>query len=112
MSRNDPFDFDLEEEAGASASEEEAKLRKLEDDADLEWLIADQRGRRFLRRHLATLGVLHPVFTGEALSMAYREGERNAGLRLLNAVARVSPAAVGLLLTEEHDGRRGNASTE
>lgn len=107
MSDFDPFDPQTEE-ADASASEEEANLRKLEADTDLEWLIADPRGRRFLRRHLAALGVFASSFTGDAITGAFREGERNAGLRLLNAVARVSPATVGSLLTEEHDGRRGS----
>lgn len=102
MSRLDPFDdftADL-----SSASEDERLLREQEDEQDLRWLITDARGRRFLRRHLGSLGVFRSSYTGEALSTAFREGERNAGLRLFHQALRIAPAEVAKLLTEENNG--------
>jgi hypothetical protein len=100
--------FDPIEEATAtlsSASEGERALREAEDEQDLKWLIADHRGRRFLRRRLAELGVFHTSFTGEALGTAFNEGKRGAGLRLLSFILRIAPGAATWLFTE--DARNG-----
>lgn len=50
---------------------------------DLQWLMKDKRGRRFVYRMLERAGVWRLSFNTNALSMAFNEGARNEGLRLL-----------------------------
>lgn len=102
MSQFDPIadaDVDL-----SSASEGERALRSATDEADLRWLITDHRGRRFLRRRLAELGVFQLSHTGEAVSTAFNEGRRSAGLKLLSFILHVAPAAAAWLFTEDANG--------
>jgi hypothetical protein len=51
--------------------------------ADLKWLMSNKRGRRFVHRLLERAGVWRLSFNTNALSMAFNEGTRNEGLRLL-----------------------------
>jgi hypothetical protein len=73
----------------------DADLQRKIEEADWNWLIADTRGKRVLRRILA-LG--HPgetSFTGDALAMAFREGERNVALRITARIADFAPGRLG-----------------
>lgn len=99
MSQPDPIEDAVADLS--SASEGELARRAAEDDEDLRWLIANFRGRRFLRRQLERAGVFRSSFTGDALTAAFAEGERNGGLRLFSQIVRVAPARVAELLTEE-----------
>lgn len=51
--------------------------------SDLKWLMSNKRGRRFVCRLLERAGVWRLSFNTNALSMAFNEGTRNEGLRLL-----------------------------
>ena len=100
-------DFDPIERAAAelASASEDHDFNTLQHDADLKWLIAEYRGRRFLRRLLNRAGVLQTSFSGDALTAAFREGERSIGLFVLQDVARVAPASFGELLFEDANGR-------
>lgn len=50
---------------------------------DLKWLMSNKRGRRFVFRLLERAGVWRLSFNTNALSMAFNEGARNEGLRLM-----------------------------
>lgn len=54
--------------------------------ADLKWLMSNKRGRRFVYRLLERAGVWRLSFNTNALSMAFAEGTRNEGLRLMALV--------------------------
>jgi hypothetical protein len=58
---------------------------------DLLWLMSDKRGRRFMWRLLGESGIYRQTFTGEALSSAFKEGERAQGLRLVGAITQHCP---------------------
>jgi len=93
--------FALEEEgeakAAARARADEAERAK----ADLAAVLATDEGRRVMRRLLAE-GNLHcPSFTPDALVMAFNEGNRNFGLRLLAMIAEAAPSALAGILIEQ-----------
>jgi len=56
-----------------------AKRQELSD--DINWLMADARGRRLMRQWLAFCGVDQTSFTGDSKTF-FREGARNVGLML------------------------------
>jgi hypothetical protein len=64
--------------------------------------MADIGGRRWVRRFLEQMHVLDPAapVATNALSLAYREGERNAGLRLQSEVADANLDAFLMMLKE------------
>jgi hypothetical protein len=96
MSDSDPADYGQhDEKAEASA---ESQLADATEEADLKWLMADPRGRRIVRRLLERSGVFRTSFTGDALGTAFREGERNAGLRLFDQIARFSPERLASMM--------------
>lgn len=57
----------------------------------MQWLMADVRGRRFVYRLLEEAGIYKTSYTGEAISMAFREGNRNAGLALVDKLLQHCP---------------------
>jgi len=75
----DPFSLE-------DAQEELSKRARFTADLeinDLKWLMSNKRGRRFVHRLLERAGVWRLSFNTNALSMAFAEGTRNEGLRLL-----------------------------
>lgn len=82
MSEADPTDIfgDSPKATEAQASAEQELRWKGE---DLAWLMKSNRGRRIVWRLLNDAGVYRSSFTGDALSMAFNEGQRNMGLRIL-----------------------------
>lgn len=87
------------------SNEGDRELRQLEDEADLAHIIAGFQGRRFLRRLLQETGAMQATFTGDALTSAFREGQRNIGLKLLAKIQEATPEKLALiLLGEDYDG--------
>jgi len=75
----DPFNLE-------DAIDEQSKRARFAADMeinDLKWLMSNKRGRRFVYRLLERAGVWRLSFNTNALSMAFAEGTRNEGLRLL-----------------------------
>lgn len=75
----DPYSLDDARETLADKARFESELEI----ADLKWLMSNKRGRRFVFRLLERAGVWRLSFNTNALSMAFAEGTRNEGLRLL-----------------------------
>jgi hypothetical protein len=73
---------------------------------DLHWLMGDVRGRRFVWRLLKRTGIYQTSFTGEALSMAFKEGGRNVGLGLLDEVMQHCPKRLSEMQTEARTNDR------
>lgn len=57
----------------------------------MQWLMGTRQGRRFVYRLLEKFGVYQSCWTGEALSLAYKEGFRNAGLALMTDLLQHCP---------------------
>lgn len=76
-----PFDL-----VGNSAKDEEAKARDRiqaeQDSKDLQWVMDDERGRRFVWWVLSFAGLFRSPYTGEAISHAFNEGIKQIGYKL------------------------------
>lgn len=79
---------------------------------DLQWLMGDVRGRRFMWRLLGRSGIYRTSFTGEALSMAFREGERNVAIVLMDEITRHCPKRLSEMQTEARTHERRNANSK
>lgn len=102
MSEHDPY-----ADANEDETQEDRKAR-VENEVkgeigDLIWLMSNKRGRRIARRLLDQAGVYQQSYTGEALSMAFNEGRRSRGLKLINMIAANCPEQYALLLKERSD---------
>lgn len=93
--------FAMEEEgeanAAAQARADEAERAK----ADLAAVLEGDEGRRVMRRLLAESNLHCPSFSPDALVMAFNEGNRNFGLRLLARIAEAAPSALAGILIEQ-----------
>lgn len=73
--------------------------RQIEID-DLRWLMSNKRGRRFVWRLLDQAGVFKLSFNTNAMQMAFNEGGRNYGNRLLAEVTSLCPERYSEMLKE------------
>lgn len=67
---------------------------------DIKWLMSNKRGRRVVHRTLQQAGVFRLSFNTNALQMAFAEGNRNAGLRLLALITEHCPDRYTEMLKE------------
>lgn len=61
------------------------------EDADLLFVLSDPRGRRFIWRELGVNGLLRQTYSPNNSEQCFNAGQRNAAIRLLDDVMRVSP---------------------
>ncbi|WP_334157915.1 Bbp19 family protein [Oryzomicrobium sp.] len=99
MSTFDPLDTRSQECAQAIAEDHARLALQIEID-DLKWLMNNKRGRRFVARLLERAGVWRLSFNTNALTMAFNEGTRNEGLRLLAQVTAHCPDRYTEMLKE------------
>ena len=99
----DPTDLNALE---AAQQEDQRKIksdRDLEVD-DLKWLMSNKRGRRIVARLLDEAGVWRISFNTNALQMAFNEGHRNNGLRLMNVLMEHCPDRFMDMIKERNNG--------
>ena len=99
MSNFDPTDLQSQERDAAASAERNRKAVDVEID-DLKWLMSNKRGRRFVFRALERAGVWRLSFNTNALSMAFNEGQRNEGLRLMANITAHCPDRYTEMLEE------------
>ncbi len=75
---------------------------------DLRRLLADPHGRRVAWRLLGLAGVFRISYLPglDAATVAFREGERNTGLNLLNDLLAASPGGYAQMIQENQDDGR------
>lgn len=80
---------------------EKARMREL---ADVKTVMSTEAGRRFLFRQLVNAGVYVCSYQANqsAEHTAFKEGGRNAGLRLMSELQQASPA---LFITMQEENR-------
>lgn len=105
MSSYDPTDLRSQEAANADA-ELRHKLAKDTEEADVTWLMGTRRGRRIVWRFLDRAGVFRLSFNTNALAMAFNEGSRNEGLRLLAQIHALCPERYPVMVKEQNDDTR------
>lgn len=106
MSNRDPFDQAILDAAEAEKKEaQERNLRAVR--KSIAYVMETPEGRRAMEVILDITGMNQPVFSTNALTMAFNEGKRNVGLTLLSLC---DPVSYQQLLKESHDRRINSAS--
>lgn len=104
MNSYDPTDLSSQDRA---RKEEETRQRIAAelDAADLTWLMASKKGRRFMWRLLDAAGVTRLSYDRNALEMAFNEGNRNFGNKVLAWILDECPDQYLAMLKEKTNGR-------
>ena len=101
----DPTDTAGQAQAAADRAERDKRNAELET-GDLKWLMSDKRGRRFVCGLLERAGVWRSSFNTNGLVMAFAEGSRNEGLRLLANVTAHCPERYADMLRESKEASK------
>lgn len=105
MSHYDPTDIRGQERAQAD-TDLRRRLAKDTEQADFRWLMSSKRGRRIVWRLLERAGVYRLSFNTDAMAMAFAEGNRNEGLRLMALIHTLCPELYAVMVKEQnHDNR-------
>jgi hypothetical protein len=102
MAEADTFDIAGQEDARRTAQEKGQLQQKLAIE-DLKWAMSNKRGRRLVYGLLEHAGVWRLSFHTNALQMAFNEGSRNGGLRLLDQLVKHCPELHTQMLKEHSD---------
>jgi hypothetical protein len=81
------------------------KLTRDTEESDTKWLMGSRRGRRIVWRFLDRAGVFRLSFNTNSMQMAFAEGNRNGGLRLLEQVHTLCPELYPVMLREATEKR-------
>ena len=87
------------DENSVKAAEHIGKRTREIELAEMEWLLAQPQGRRFIWRYLEKCGIFKTSFTGSR-ETDFLEGQRNVGLWLLADVNEATPEAYAVMLKE------------
>lgn len=107
MSSYDPLDIKGQERAQTDRELRDRLARENEEE-DIKWLMSDKRGRRVLWRLMDQAGVFRSSFNTNAMAMAFAEGNRNYGLRLLSAIHSCCPKQYPVMMKENTNERTNN----
>jgi hypothetical protein len=107
MSSYDPTDIRSQERAKSEIDKRE-QLTKETDESDLKWLMSSKRGRRIIWRLLDRAGVFRLSFNTNAMAMAFAEGNRNEGLRLLAQIHALCPELYPVMLKDNVNDNRND----
>lgn len=100
MDNKDPFDLHGQE-ASAQQKREREKLEQQSEESDVKWLMSNKRGRRILWRLLNQSGVFRLSFNTDSMLMAFAEGNRNFGNRILSLIHSQCPELYPVMVKEQ-----------
>lgn len=92
--------FDASDENAVRARKRTAGQRQKRDDEVVRAILTTHDGRAWLNSLLVAAHIFESSFIPDAMSMAFREGERNTGLKLLAQITRVDPDSYVLMMRE------------
>lgn len=107
MSSYDPLDIKGQERAQLDRELRDRLARENEEE-DIKWLMSDKRGRRVLWRLMDQAGVFRSSFNTNAMAMAFAEGNRNYGLRLMYRIHKLCPNLYPAMIRENSNERTNN----
>lgn len=107
MSDYDPTDL-KHQEAVRKAKAEYELIQREEESADIRWLMGSKRGRRIVWRLLAQSGLFSSTFDANAMVMAFAEGRRFYGGRLLETIHALCPELYPTMVKEQKQNDRDN----
>jgi hypothetical protein len=102
VSNYDPLDQDAQDKARKDRSARD-KLADQTEVEDVKWLMGSKRGRRILWRVLERAGVFRLSFNTNSMTMAFAEGARNEGLRMLATIHSACPDLYPTMLKEANE---------
>jgi hypothetical protein len=102
MDNKDPFDLH-EQEARAQEKKERELLEQQGEESDVKWLMSNKRGRRIVWRLLNQSGVFRLSFNTDSMLMAFAEGNRNFGNRILTLVHSQCPELYPVMVKEQNN---------
>jgi len=103
MSQNyDPLDLRGQERDRADKELRE-RLDRQNEEADVKWLMSQRRGRRMVWRLLHQAGVFRSSFSTNAMQMAFAEGMRDRGVRLLDLIHEACPEQYHVMMKERNE---------
>lgn len=105
MTSYDPLDLQSQER---EKKERDLRLTldRESEEADIKWLMSNKRGRRIVWRLLDQAGVFRLSFNTNAMTMAFSEGNRNYGLKMLGMIHALCPELYPTMLKEQKDDNR------
>ena len=103
--KHDPLDLSAQERRRENQARKERLNRDAEGD-DIKWLMSSKRGRRVAWRLLDQAGVFRSVFNTNAMQMAFAEGNRNTGLKLLSLIHALCPELFTTMTRENTNEHR------
>lgn len=103
----DPTDIRSQERAKADREVRDRLTRETEE-ADLKWLMSNKRGRRIVWRLLDQSGVFRLSFNPNAMQMAFAEGNRNFGNRILALIHSLCPEQYPTMVKENSTNERSD----
>lgn len=103
-----PFDMEAQKKA-RERLELETKLESENEVADMKWLCSSKRGRRIVWRLLEQSGVFRLSFDTIAMKMAFNEGQRNFGNRVLALLQDAAPEILTTMTKEAHERRNADS---
>ena len=104
MSNYDPTDLRSQEKQKTERVSRE-KLAKENEETDIKWLMGTKRGRRILWRLMDQSGVFRLSFNTNAMQMAFAEGNRNFGNRMLAMIHEQCPELYSVMVKEQKNDR-------
>lgn len=102
MSDHDPLDYASQDKARTARVTRE-QLADQVDVEDVKWLMSSKRGRRILWRTLERGEVFKLSFNTNSMSMAFAEGRKNEGLRVLGLIHAAAPELYPTMLKEARE---------
>lgn len=87
-------------DAEQTRERDEAKAKRLQEEADLKWLMSHASGRRFAARLLEQTALLRTSFHTSGSLMALNEGRKQLGYWLQGELLEVDPQGYIRLLKE------------
>ena len=107
MSNHDPLDLRGQEREKEDKSLR-ARLERENEEADLKWLMSSKRGRRVVWRLMDQAGVFRLSFNTNAMQMAFSEGNRNYGNRILAMIHTLCPELYSVMVKEQQNDRNAD----
>lgn len=106
----DPTDLNGIERRKAEDKAKERTSLKVEEDG-LKWLMGQKHGRAFVWRLLEDAGVFRISFNTNAMQMAFNEGNRSYGNKLLAQVNSLCPEQYAVMQKEALNGRNDGSGS-
>lgn len=104
----DPLDLEAQD-AAKSQQDDATRLQRQREVDDLKWLMGHKQGRRYMWVQLNNYGVFRTSFSSDPLVMAFNEGARNQGLKLIADIHEHCAERYAEMTKEQHDARRSSS---